>query len=141
MKRSDGFHKLQKYWYRRLAQSGFKDIEDDNQVLASDLCNHEIMFNEEEETCYENKIEAESQDIYYRRLSEAINDPSVTFKNEAHWYIMTRHAEGAMIEEIVRELIALGMRRERKSIRFIIRRYEMKWKIRFYTRKQLNLKN
>lgn len=142
MKRSsEAFKKLQRDWYEILKRSGFEDIENDDLSLVSKSGNHDVIFNEEEDDHYSNDIEAKSHELYYQRLSESINDPAVVFKNEAHWYIMTRHTEGAMIEEIVRELVALGMKRTRLSIRYIIRRYEMKWKIRFYTRKQLNLKN
>lgn len=117
------FEKLQAFWYKRLEQQGFKDIETDKNPLGIFIPTFE-----------------ESQRDYFSVLYEIANDEKTTFKNDVHKYILRRFSEGARIKQIVDELVIRETPRERKSIRFIIRRYEMAWGIRFYTSKQLNVK-
>lgn len=117
------FEKLQAFWYKRLEQQGFKDIETDKNPLGIFIPTFE-----------------ESQRDYFSVLYEIANDEKTTFKNDVHKYILRRYSEGARIKQIVDELVIRETPRERKSIRFIIRRYEMAWGIRFYTSKQLNVK-
>lgn len=127
---SDEFKKLQKDWYQRLKENGFKDIEKDERL------------NEPVETLFRNTDEflMPLQEEYYRLLSQAVNDENTVFKNEADRYILTKYSEGMQIKDIVEDLSKLGMPRKRLAIRYIIRRYEMKWKIKTYSKKQLNQK-
>ncbi len=114
------FKKLQKLWYKRLEESGFKDIEklEDKPVYDPPYLTKE----------------------YYELIYQAVQDEKTVFRNNIHKYILTRHSEGAQIKAIVRELLGQGTPRDRKSIRIIIRKYEMAWNIRHYTLKQLNVK-
>jgi hypothetical protein len=119
------FKQLQTEWYRKLADSGFRDVERSGRVGPSPTTSEEILIRE----------------TYYSRLNEAIYDEQTEFRNEIDKHILTRHAEGAAINTIVNELREFGTPRQRKAIRFIIRKYVMNWGIRSFTRKQLNLKD
>lgn len=76
---------------------------------------------------------------YFRFMGQMAEDEETFFKNEAHRHILIRHAEGAMISTIVKELESRGIRRRRLSIRMIIRRYETAWGLRSYTPNLLNI--
>lgn len=81
-----------------------------------------------------------SKEDYYAVLSQMAEDESTVFKNDAHKHILRKIARGISATQIVKELISLKMPRNRDSIRFIVRRYEMEWGIRTYTPRQLNKK-
>lgn len=127
------FKKLQQYWYKRLEQEGFKDIEKAQEIA------HEQNFLKEYQSL--NSIYRHTKEDYFRLLNQAIHDENTQFRNHIDKYILTRYAEGARIKTIVQELLNLGMSRDRYSVRIIIRKYEMAWNIKTYTRKQLHLKD
>lgn len=114
------FNQLQKEWYERLKQGGFKDIEPilfQPSVSRPDRHIYKLKKNTQE---------------YYQILGKMVSDENTIFKNAAHQYILTRYSEGALIKTIVEELKDRGMPRHRHNVRMIIRRYETAWKIRVY---------
>lgn len=128
----DEFKKLQLEWYEKLKAMGFKDAEeskDDGFVLAQSAS-----------YCFRNVdgLTKFLKEEYYRRMAQESLDSQTVYKNAAHKHILIRHSEGAKIKTIVQELIELGLPRNRNSVRFIIRRYEMLWGFRNYNYKQLN---
>jgi hypothetical protein len=128
------FGKLQDEWYSRLEEDGFKDIErkpDKNIRFAG---KNGGLLNEGN-LDHLNRIDTIR--CYFAIIHEYAFDETAVFKSEMHKYILQRYAEGARLCDIVRELTKLGMPRDRKAIKFIIRRYEMEWKIKNYTPKQL----
>ncbi len=131
----DEFRALQITWYEKLSQSGFKDIEKfkgDELVLAQSASH-----------CFGN-LDALSSFLkasYFRLLAQLIYDETTVFRNEVDRHILIRYSEGMKIKYIVQELKMLKMPRDRNSVRFIVRRYEMIWGIRNYTAKQLHKKS
>lgn len=123
------FKKLQQIWYLRLEEAGFVDIE---KVVRERPPRIEAHLTD--------PVLGAIRHEYYSIITEIVNNPETSFHNEIDSYILNRHAEGAKIQNIVNELFRDGTPRSRKGVRTIIRRYEMAWKIRTYTRKQLNLK-
>lgn len=124
----DEFRNLQREWYQKLKDIGFKDIEklhgDELLLIQSasrsiDMCT--LLVSEE----------------YYRNIGQKALDEDTEFRNEVHKHILVRHSEGAKIKTIISELNERGLSRTKESVRVIIRRYEMKWGIRTYTEKQL----
>lgn len=121
------FKKLQNKWYRCLEREGFNDIEKKNSFegfrtypagWATDIaCKTE----------------------YFSRLYHAVNDENTVFRNELDKYILTRYANGARINTIMNELNGMGESLRRNSLRFIIRKYEIAWKVRNYLPNQLNI--
>jgi hypothetical protein len=131
------FKKLQKHWYKLLKEHGFNDIEEmqgNQSVIIEPSLYFHIKLSRTDTITFSQKQH------YYTLLETNINNEKTVFRNEIHRYILTRHAQGARICTIVNELLQKGTPRERKSVRIIIRRYEMAWKIRTYTSKQLNQK-
>ena len=53
---------------------------------------------------------------------------------------MTQVSKGVTLSEIARILTDLGHNIHRRTIGYIRRRYELKWNIRHWTSKQVNLK-
>ncbi len=128
------FKELQKYWYSLLEQSGFKDIEklvDGNLVLkTTSTIKHQRI------DAFDCHMDAE----YFRCLFHKINDKETTYRNEVDRVVMQMHAEGYKIKDIIDALKNMDVLRSRASVRFIIRKYEMLWEIKYYTPKQLNKK-
>lgn len=124
----DEFEKLKAYWYDKLKESGFHDIELDPYGPPSSFIHMAP------------HIKWANQD-YFQVIKSYVKDHNTKFRNETDRYVMMRHSQGAKIKEITDELNLLSEERDRKTIRTMIRRYEMAWGIRTYTRKELNLKD
>lgn len=147
---NDEFNKLRDEWYRRLEADGFKDVElkpDKNIRLIGKSIRarwHEVGQEEREER--EDFFIGKSaltinyagiKRAYFELLYAHANNEKVQFKNEMHKYILQRYAEGVRLCDIVKGLKHLGMQRDRKAVKFIIRKYEMEWQIKTYTPRQL----
>lgn len=130
----DEFLRLQQTWYQKLSDLGFNDIE----KLQGD----ELVLSQTASYCYRNgdPFTRAMKEQYFRFMSQAVYDENTEFKNEVHRHIMIRHSEGAKIKTILKELHARGTARNRNSIRFIIRKYEVAWGLRSYNPSQLNVK-
>lgn len=126
---------LQKHWYRKLEESGFKDIEK--------LVNGELVLKQDapHSFWYMDSFEIKMREEYHWAISYKINDETTTFKNKIDKLILQMHAAGSKIKDIVSSLISNGEKRNRASVRYIIRRYEMEWNIKRYSPKQLNKKS
>ncbi len=130
----DEFIKLQKEWYRKLEESGFKDIEK--------IQGEELILVQSASYCYKrtNPLSRSLKEEYFRWIAQEAHDKDTVYRNEVDRYILIRHAEGARVKAIVEELELNNMARDRQSVRFIIRRYEMEWGLRHYDHKQLHIK-
>lgn len=122
---------LQKHWYSILKESGFQDAEK--------LIRGEPQLIEYAEHCYrwDDEFSVWCKESYYAMLGQAIESEHGAFRNEIDRYILIRYSEGARIKEIVDELIARNQKRDRKTVRVIIKRYEALWGIRFYLKKTI----
>lgn len=130
----DEFKRLQQYWYNKLAETGFKDIER--------MTGDELILIKSSSQCYGcvDEHTRMAKEEYYVAMAKIALDDHTVYRNHIDRYILQRHVEGARIKVIVEELEAMGSPRHRHSIRFIIRRYEMAWGFRHYTNPQLNIK-
>lgn len=131
------FNKLKREWYGKLKESGFEDIEEKvpNPIWLRDCDTASYPFR-----CmapHKRKDRAE----YFNVLTAIVNNPATEFRNATDKYILNCYIDGYEIAAIIRSLAHIGIFRDRKTIRILIRRYEMKWHLRKYTRKQLNLKD
>lgn len=155
MKRSDEeFKKLQQYWYERLEQDGFIDIEKDEDRLlkyqydlsksirdAHNTLTPNLTVNMTRDSYRDTRdLKINTKTEYFAAIRAMIGDEKTVFRNEIDRYILRRHSEGAMIKDICEELLIQNIKKDRKTIRIMIRRYEMKWNIRAYSNKQLNRK-
>lgn len=132
-KTQEEFLRLQRHWYDVLEFLGFQDIEEfkRNELVLKQTAAYPFRNTD----AFSNNIKEE----YFRILAQKIYDEGTVFVNEIDKYILCRHAEGARIKAIVDELTTRGTPRNRHSVRFIIRRYEVRWAIRTYTPSQLNI--
>lgn len=130
--RTRAFKELSKSWDLKLHEAGFKDIE---VPLKEDRALKQRAIN-----CYRQAtaIERESRLEYFCFLGYLANN--TVFPNDLEKYVMLRHADGASILDIVNEINLNGIVRDRRTIGYIIRRWQAKWGIRSWTLKQMNLK-
>lgn len=118
------FKDLQEFWYNRLKEEGFKDIEKVGEMRKASSLYRGIEFEL-----------IDQKERYFALMGHAVNDQETGFRSEIDRHIMTRHADGARIRVIVDELAINGTPRTRKSVRMIIRRYESAWGIKYYSSK------
>jgi hypothetical protein len=112
------FKKLQNVWNEKLKASGFNDAESEYRLkLPADHCYCWARTKEERE----NKLR------YYVLLGQHFH--AEEFQDAVDALVMERRAEGIKIKHISEELRQLGERCHRETIRYIIRRYEIKWGI------------
>lgn len=124
------FKALQKTWYQRLEEAGFRDIEcivEGKYVLKA---NSFHIHKGEDPLILENKR------IYFILISQRFEGES--FGSEVDRLILFMYSNGKRIKEICEALARKGESRCRRTVRVIIRRYEMKWGLRKYSRKELN---
>lgn len=130
----DEFRNLQNEWYQKLSKEGFRDIEKlkGDELVLSQFASHCF--------CGMDVLSRFLKEQYFRYISQIALDEDTFFRNDIDRHILIRHSEGAMIKVIVEELEDMGSPRHRHSVRFIIRRYQIKWGLRKYSDKQLNKK-
>lgn len=120
-------------WYERLGVDGFQDAEKmigDRMELkqsATAPLKH-----------VKNQLELETKTLYFRALSQCVHE--TVFVNDVEKFVMIAYADGQKIKSISIELENVGVNRSQAAIRYMIRRYEVLWGIRQYTRRQLNRK-
>lgn len=158
----DEFRKLQKIWYEKLAEAGFKDVEEmrGNTFFLKQSTKHpfrhvnmkrtvtanQVQFKNGDRSKYDeqdlslfvtDRIQLEAKEEYYRVMSHLAYDIDTPYDNKAHEYILKKWSDGETIAKISEGLTTLGEDRERKAIRFTIRRYEMRWGLKSYRRKEI----
>lgn len=84
------------------------------------------------------ELERESRLDYYCIVSNLAQNTK--FHNILDEIVMVKHSDGATIKEIVDILKLKGISRDRKTIRYIIRRWQMNWGIKIWSPRQMNLK-
>lgn len=130
------FKDLQKAWYDKLSEDGFKDVEkvcgNELQLRQSAMhpyCKAGVVLDELDRYCVES---------YFIMLSQFANNSS--FDDKVDELILGWYADGRKIKAICEELQKRGDYRCRVTVRMTIRKYEMLWGIKKYTPKQLNKK-
>jgi hypothetical protein len=123
---------LQAAWYERLEREGFQDAEEivGEEIVLRQIAEHPYRHTDD--------LMRSSKEAYFRFLTHQIQDER--FSNEIDRLIMTLFADGMKIKPIIEALHQRGVSRCRGTIRFTIRKYEMRWGLREYTLKQLNKK-
>lgn len=117
------FKELQREWDLKLAEAGFKDAETStkgNRVLRQKASN-----------CYRQACQVirEAKQRYYDMLGEGYHKETA-WVDEVEGFVMEQRAHGVKIKRICEELKDMGERCHRETVRGIIRKYEVKWKIR-----------
>lgn len=130
----DAFKNLRIEWYQKLAATGFSDAEllIGNQMVLKQKADYPYRKDDE--------FSRQMKEEYYRIIGQNSQDPDIPFKNETERFILIRHGEGTEINTICRELGRRSITFTKETVRVIIRRYEMAWQLRAYSRKQLRMK-
>ncbi len=131
--KSSSFKALQKAWYQLLKDAGFQDAEK-NIGDEMELKQHAAYPLRH----LKSDLDRQSKEEYFNLLSQNIQDTE--FVNEVDETVLVLYSDGKKIKEICAYLNEIGEQRCRAAIRFIIRRYEMKWGMKTYTPRQLNRK-
>ena len=119
------FKSLQSEWYSRLAASGFVDVERKIGEEDALIQNSANVYRQAPAVIRDAKQE------YF--LTIAKNAAEEVFDKESDFIIMTKHGEGLSIEEITDILQAKKLKCHRQTVRYVIRRYEMRWNIKEYS--------
>jgi hypothetical protein len=123
---TEQFKKQQREWYERLKETGFRDIE----VLIG---------NEQKLMQYSRPYRDVDKLEYYQTLTHHFFQEK--FENETHKWIMLWRSDGWKIREISERLKMMELSpSHRETVRYIIRRYEVKWNIKQYKPSQLSSK-
>jgi FixJ family two-component response regulator len=125
------FKELQSRWDEILIEAGFADAEktkNGDRVLKNRAASH---FQSVSEAKRNAKIE------YFELIAKYYF--TTVFQNPRDKFVLGLVAEGLNNRQIVKSLEKNGYHLHRKTVMFIVRRYEHEWGIRFWTAKQRNL--
>jgi hypothetical protein len=111
---TEKFKKLEKTWNKKLAESGFVDIEHKSGNLKQNASNSY-------RTTIRETIDSKLR--YFELLGQGIQEED--FKDLIERFIMEKKGEGLSTLEICRQL----RRFHRAKVSEVIRHYEIKWKI------------
>lgn len=118
------FKELKNVWDEKLKQSGFVDFEK-NEKLKQNSANS---YRQANQLLREAKLEYFRLITYKAHEDEHISPIDLT--------VMTLRGDGIPIQTIAEEIQI-----HRQTVRYIIRRYEHAWGIKFWSSKQRNLKH
>lgn len=104
---------LQKIWYQKLKESGFKDIENTNDVQRRLIIWDSLHF----QTHYSPEEFYEKQE-YFRRASLFLHD--YRFKNKIEKTIWDLHSEGCSLRSISTRLLSLRVKMNKDTVNKII---------------------
>jgi hypothetical protein len=115
----------------KLDKDGFEDAEKTINADSILIQNASNVYRQADELTRDNKL------IYYEVLSQWIQKDQ--FDTEVDKIIMIRVSEGMKIKDISSELKSLKLPCwHRQTIRYIIRKYEQRWKIKTWTKHKLS---
>lgn len=127
---TDAFSALEEQWDAKLKKSGFVDAEK--------TVNKERVLIQNTPNAYRQapQVTREAKEQYFTLVSYHMGYKPPRDRIER--IIMHNLSFGARIGEICEQLKDLGGSCHRQTVRFIIRKYEHKWKIRRWSKEKLN---
>lgn len=131
---SKEFREVEKHWNHILLETGFIDQEQlsrGERILKNDPGSHAYRLSAQSEI--------DSRLRYFETLSRLSRE--TIFPSLLEKIIMQMTADGKKIVDIQEHLLKNGRSLHRQTIRFIIRRYEHDWGLRFWTKKERNLRH
>jgi hypothetical protein len=126
---TDEFKELADEWEEILKEAGLPDIEKSvgkKRVLKQNSPNVYRQMD---------PVRREAKEQYFRELNRCLH--AACFDCSVDRVVMVLKAEGAKIVEICVALEKLGMRRYRRTVRLIVRKYEDRWGIKSWSPEQL----
>lgn len=119
---TQAFKDLEQKWYGKLEEKGFKDEE---KTIRGDRVLRQRASNSYRGA---SQVEREAKLRYYEILQCYAGRE--IFENSVDKLVMERRSNGIKIKDISEELRNKKEKCHRETIRFIIRRYEIKWGLR-----------
>lgn len=124
------FKELQSKWYGKLKKKNFLDEE---KFIGGELrlINHSLpnyIYN----LC---PLTREARLRYFILIGQCVSEED--FENDRDRLILLLQSEGTLIRDIVNELQVKGYNCHRQTVRYIIRKFEHKWKIRTWQKQQM----
>lgn len=129
------FKTLRDKWYKRLKQVGFEDAE---QVLDHDLVLKQFSANVLSRYAHGSGLELNAKVLYFQALSANLAEHPP--EDEGERLILEMTSQGMLVPEMAPILKAKGLPYGRETIRYVVRRYETKWKIQTWTADKLRKK-
>jgi hypothetical protein len=130
--RTKKFKELNEHWNGILKNSGFVDSEVETKGGMS--------LKQRSTNAYRqaSSLERDSRLEYYLYVGHKAQNTH--FDNALEELILKMHAGGSLIKEIADEIKNRNDSLDRRTIRFIIRRWQMRWGIRRWNHRQVGLK-
>jgi hypothetical protein len=123
------FKELSKEWEEILEQSGLANIEKSLGMKRTLKQNASNVYRQMHPT------RREAKERYFQELGKCLH--TAQFDCSVDRVVMVLRAQGAKIVEICEHLAKMEMSRYRRTVRFIIRKYENLWGIRTWKPEQL----
>lgn len=115
------FRKLQETWDKKLAATGFKDIESPQSPRFLKQAAPGYRYKNSD------ALTREARTTYYELIGHWFHVE--TFQDPVHELIMSLKKDGLQHREISERLRSQGFKNSRETIRVVIRHYEHKWGI------------
>lgn len=115
---SKSFKELQHEWYEKLAESGFVDIENDEEEVKQYAANSYRGASQEERIA---KLD------FFMKLSQHVM--STHFKNKTERFVMECYANGIKQVNIRKRLASIGIQRHRITIYRTIQKWLRIWNL------------
>jgi hypothetical protein len=127
------FKKQQREWYEKAAEGGtYKDIEKVVGGQSTLIQRASNAYRQAPRVVRQNKL------AYYQLLATRVNEEK--FDDAVDELVMRMLADGAKIRSISDELKVRGHRHHRQTIRYIVRKYEVRWNIKRWKQSQMTSK-
>lgn len=123
------FKQLSKDWEKRLEEEGLGSVE---KTVGTGLALRQNSSNVYRQM---DPVRREAKETYFRRLSQCLQ--TAAFDSGVDRIVMVLRAQGTKIVEICTHLAKMGMRRYRRTVRLIVRKYEHRWRVRTWKPEQL----
>lgn len=130
---TDEFKELSEFWEEILKRNGLGDIEKQFNTFLGEK--RALKQNSPNVYRQMDPVRREAKELYFRELSRCLH--TACFDCAVDRVVMVLKAEGAKIVEICAALEKLGMKRYRRTVRLIVRKYEDRWGIKIWAQDQL----
>lgn len=123
------FNELQRTWYQRLKDEGFRDAEE---LVGTELI---LKTDSVVSSIQRDTARCQLKALYFDLIQKMISETQ--FESPIDLTILLRHSEGKRSPEIIAELNNMGMEICQKLVLTRIKSYEVRWGIRRMRRQPL----
>lgn len=113
------YNKLKKEWYKRLENSGFQDIEQDEDNLKSWSVSKGVRNRNNGASAQQVLENREARETYYRLAGQFLHDYRFTSRTDR--LIWEKHSDGESIRDIVKILALHGIKTTKNPVNEVIK--------------------